>query len=173
MAFLSWLFRTTRSTSLSSSKVFCIQGALIRDIAAWAVSQTRLSGRYADRESGKRFATLAALLRLGTKYNVPYFREIAIRKLLAAFPVTLPVFDARRIEDHIADWHKYEYHTYAAISLSMECRVSAALPVLFCMLSPDVGRDTRGLLRQDALCARRGWGCNVLLNGKAASVEWM
>jgi hypothetical protein len=84
---------------------------------------------------------------LGTKYNVPYLREFTIRKLLAAFPVTLSAFDGRHIDDRIADWHHHEHHIYATISLSKECRVSAVLPVLFCMLSPDAGRDTKGYLR--------------------------
>jgi hypothetical protein len=74
-----------------------------------------------------RFGAVAALLRLGTKYDVPLLRRLALTKVRALAPATWAELGARR-ESHaiVADFENAM--APALLRLAAECALPAALP---------------------------------------------
>jgi hypothetical protein len=93
--------------------------------------------RYAERESSERFAVVAAFLRLGTKDNADYLREVALRRLLGACPATRHEFNHWDPLPHIANWFEVANIGYAAVALAQECSAPALLPSLMYGMVPD------------------------------------
>jgi hypothetical protein len=101
------------------------------------------SHRYAEQEVGRRFAVLAAFLRMGTKYGVPYLRQLAVAKLSALFPsswtdYTGPESDGK---EHVADFDIGM--APAVLALARECTVPVLLPSCLWHLTPNSGRDLK------------------------------
>jgi hypothetical protein len=95
--------------------------------------------RYADHEVGQRFTVLASLLRMGTKYAVPYLRQVAVTKLVKLYPSTLDAYRLSREGDFrtslVADYDIYM--SPAAITLAHECQLSIILPACLWTLTPE------------------------------------
>jgi hypothetical protein len=97
-----------------------------------------VSTRYLEDAIGKRFAVLAAILRMSTKYDVAHYRKLAIAKLHELCPLQLE--QARQTKhDVIRDFQAVmgdlagDLSLWAApISLARECDVPELIP--YCML---------------------------------------
>ncbi|KAJ7070058.1 hypothetical protein C8F01DRAFT_542043 [Mycena amicta] len=93
------------------------------------------------------FPLLAAVLRLGKKYDMPRFRQEALSQLKREFPATLDELDQIASNGY---W-QYIYHGKSAkrtlagvISLARETGIYSVLPVAFYHLKPS--EDTKDLL---------------------------
>jgi hypothetical protein len=98
------------------------------------------SHRYAEQEVGRRFAVLAAFLRMGTKYGVPYLRQLAVAKLSALFPSSWSDYKDPELSDgkeHVAD---FDFGMAPAVlALARECTVPVLLPSCLWHLTPHSG----------------------------------
>jgi hypothetical protein len=98
--------------------------------------------RYADHEVSQRFTVLAALLRIGTKYSVAYFRRLAISKLTTIFPsewaMHLACDGLHARQQHIADW--VDIAKYAVLALARECNIPVVVTSVLLDITPLEGR---------------------------------
>jgi hypothetical protein len=85
---------------------------------------------YAENESAKRVAVVAALLRLGTKYAVTYLRDIALRRLEIAAPSSRRRFIDCMDEgdDPTLDWYHRPHVHHLLLALARECAAPVLLP---------------------------------------------
>jgi hypothetical protein len=82
---------------------------------------------YAEEAVNKRFACVAALLRMGTKYDVPLFRKLALGKLRALSPATWDELATRKESNAIvADFDNRMAPALLAIAIAYG--VPAGLP---------------------------------------------
>jgi hypothetical protein len=94
---------------------------------------------YAENESARRVAVVAALLRLGTKYAVTYLRDIALRRLEIAAPTTRRKFVEGILESsdgHTLDWYDRPHVWHLLLALSRECAAPVLLPAGLFICTP-------------------------------------
>jgi hypothetical protein len=90
---------------------------------------------YLETALRERFSVVAAALRMGTKYDIPYLRQAAISKLDALCPSTLTAM--RNILAGNKVICNYRTNVHIAISvLAKECDVGHLLPVSLLTLGP-------------------------------------
>jgi len=81
------------------------------------------------------FPIVAAMLRLGTKYQIPIIRQEAIRCLELSFPSTLEKMDAvpaSDLDDREFSSIKIEDEEFMdLVTLARECNVPSILPAVF------------------------------------------
>lgn len=95
------------------------------------------------------FFVVAGVLRLSTKYEVPYLRERSIKALSSLYPSDLAEFEATiHKRSRIESFHG---RVFAAVNLVRECNVPSILPVaLFrCCTGMDVVELIDGAFGQD------------------------
>jgi hypothetical protein len=109
--------------------------------------------RYAEEELMRRLAVLAAVLRLGTKYSVPYLRKIAVNRLVELFPYTYEAYDQRPGEWPY-DNCNWEQGAIVVAALARECNVLAILPCCLWVLTPDFADEIADFSpgSEDATC---------------------
>jgi hypothetical protein len=97
--------------------------------------------RYLEDAIGKRFAVLAAILRLSTKYDVPHYRKVTIAKLHELCPPKLAqARQARYRYNIVKDWPNGLTCRWAApIALARECNVPELVPYCMVRLSDGIG----------------------------------
>jgi hypothetical protein len=92
--------------------------------------------RYAEEELMRRLAVLAAVLRLGTKYGVPYLRKISVNRLVQLFPYTYEAYD-QRPDEWPYDNCTWQQGAIVVAALARECNILAVLPCCLWVLTPD------------------------------------
>ena len=107
------------------------------------------SSRLAIKNS-RPFSKIAALLRLGTKYEIGHLRAEAMRRLCADFPSTLQQWDRRT-----KDFSKISYSLgtfFDIINLAREHKIAVILPAVFytyCRNHFDINMVFDGIPRND------------------------
>jgi hypothetical protein len=90
---------------------------------------------YLETALRERFSVVAAVLRMGTKYDIPYLRQAAISKLDALCPSTLPALLNIQARNEVV--HNHNANVQIAIYvLAKECDVRRLLPVCLWTLGP-------------------------------------
>jgi hypothetical protein len=135
--------------------------------------------RYAENAMINRLAVVASILRLGTKYNVAYFRQIAVARLIQAIPTTLDQYTNLVQEDDtpVFGGQENQQTMLVVLHLARECNVPAVLPCCLWYWTPVAGRynqenypgkDNSSFITEDgrvyaldfetySLCLAAGW----------------
>ena len=97
------------------------------------------------------FFVVAAVLRLSTKYEVPYLRERSIKALEQLYPPELTAFEASI--PGTSRIRSFPGRVFAAVNLARECNVATVLPVaLFrCCTGMNVVELLDGVFGKDGL----------------------
>lgn len=82
------------------------------------------------------FPVVAAMLRLGKKYEFDHLRDEALLRLTSEFPTTLEEWDA--LPDHFTHIVDRKGLLFDIISLAIECRVQSILPAAYVLAVNDV-----------------------------------
>jgi hypothetical protein len=98
------------------------------------------SFRYAENAMITRLAVVASILRLGSKYNVTYFRQIAVARLLQAIPTTLERYtDVEDGDASMFQGHEKMETMMIVLHLARECNLPALLPCCLWYWTPVCG----------------------------------
>jgi hypothetical protein len=89
-------------------------------------SPSELSSYYERRKSN--FGVLAALLRLGTKYEVNHFKQTAYRVIASVFPTTLKEWDHR----DLSLIQRFHGQSFAVVKLGRDTGLMTLLPAALC-----------------------------------------
>ncbi|EPQ53807.1 hypothetical protein GLOTRDRAFT_44887 [Gloeophyllum trabeum ATCC 11539] len=81
---------------------------------------------YYDKRCKSDFEVVAAVLRLSTKYDVPSYRQRAIRQLALIYPTTLDGWDARNRRSDL--YSGFIEQAAAVVGLARETHVRALIP---------------------------------------------
>ncbi|KZT20208.1 hypothetical protein NEOLEDRAFT_1141046 [Neolentinus lepideus HHB14362 ss-1] len=81
---------------------------------------------YYDRHCKTDFEVVAAVLRLSTKYDVPSYRQRAIKQLALVFPTTLDAWNSRERRSHL--YSNFIENAGAVVGLARETHVRALIP---------------------------------------------
>jgi hypothetical protein len=85
--------------------------------------------RYAENAVRSRLAVMASLLRLGTKYSVTHFRQIAVTYLFQVIPTTLDEYTKLQAgRPFMFKHHKNTATMLVVLHLARECDLPALLP---------------------------------------------
>jgi hypothetical protein len=108
---------------------------------------------YAENSVAENMDTLAALLRLGTKYEVPAMRSFAIATLEAACPSTLAATRDLKPKRRVEQLAEYKVMLF----LARECDVPHVVPVcLWKLLPQSPSSESLRLLRESVVSPRSG-----------------
>ena len=92
--------------------------------------ETNQALRYYDVRTTSKFSVVAGILRLSTKYQVPYLRKRAISHLTTMFPSSLQDFqENRNSSPYAAKLGHYTGLAMEVVNLAKECRLPMLLPI--------------------------------------------
>lgn len=98
------------------------------------------------------FPVIAALLRLGKKYEFEHLRDVALLRLTSEFPTKLEEWDA--LTDRFTHIVDRKGLLFDVISLAIECGVQSILPTAYLLAADNVFSILSGQERDDGTVAQ-------------------
>jgi hypothetical protein len=112
-----------------------------------AIADRGICSSYAENAITTRLVVVASILRLGTKYGVAYFRQIAVARLLQAIPTTLDQYlELQKGPATVFEGQGHMDTMLVVLHLARECNLPALLPCclwFWTAISGELSREYR------------------------------
>lgn len=86
------------------------------------------------------FSAVAAMVRLGKKYDIPHLRDEGLARLKLQFPTRLEDFEKLSPTDYTHIKHTSGDLAFAVVELAHECKIRSILPSLYFVVARNMVR---------------------------------